>query len=68
MYRPVGETSVPVNIRVLVLPLNTVNVTFPLSVPVEFLGFANAPDSPCRTSGMPGPAGARGPLVPALLQ
>jgi len=68
MYRPVGETSVPVNIRVLVLPLNTVNVTFPLSVPVEFLGFANAPDSPCRTAGMPGPAGTRGPLVPALLQ
>ncbi len=77
MYRPAGETTVPIRIDLLSLrlgpieikvPLQTVNVTFPVSVPVEFLGFANAPDSPCRTAGMPGPAGARGPLVPALLQ
>jgi hypothetical protein len=35
---------------------------------VEFIGPANSPDSPCRTAGVPGGAGAIGPLVPALVQ
>lgn len=35
---------------------------------VEFLGSASSASSPCRTAGVPGGAGATGPLVPVLIQ
>ena len=37
-------------------------------VQVEYLGAANAPGSPCATSGSVGGPGSVGPLVPALFQ
>lgn len=33
---------------------------------VEYIGRANAADTPCRTTGLPGSAGGGGPLVPVL--
>ncbi|MFL6660934.1 MAG: pilus assembly protein TadG-related protein [Rhizobacter sp.] len=38
------------------------------TVYLEFRGNGSAASSPCRTSGLPGGAGANGPLVPTLVQ
>jgi hypothetical protein len=38
------------------------------AVRLEYAGLADAPGSPCATSGLPGGAGAVGPRVPALVQ
>jgi len=35
---------------------------------VEYIGPANAADTPCRTAGIPGSFGGGGPLVPVLIQ
>jgi hypothetical protein len=59
LYRPIGEDSIAVTLGLL---------TYKLSWAVEFLGFANAPDSPCRSHGLPGASTSLGPLVPALVQ
>ncbi|MCF8192030.1 MAG: hypothetical protein K9J04_04105 [Burkholderiales bacterium] len=59
LHRPIGEDA-----AVLGLAL----ITYKLSWALEFLGFANAADSPCRSHGTPGGASSLGPLVPALIQ
>lgn len=55
LYRPIGED-------------NDLVTTYKLSWAIEFLGFANAADSPCRSHGVPGSATSLGPLVPVLIQ
>jgi len=56
LYRPIGEDSV------------ALVANYKLSWAVEFLGFANAADSPCRSHGIPGSSTSLGPLVPVLVQ
>jgi Flp pilus assembly protein TadG len=60
LYRPIGER-------------NQNLALYKLSWAVEYLGLANAVDSPCRSWGTPGDvsntaSAAKGPLVPVLLQ
>lgn len=67
LYRPIGEANGSNLGSLLSISING-SPNYKLSAAVEFLSLASDADSPCRTAGMPGPAGARGPLVPALLQ
>jgi hypothetical protein len=71
LHRPIGLTSdqqLQSLLTLLGIRLGNSGSRLRLSIAVEFLGMADALDSPCRASGTPGATGATGPLVATLVQ
>jgi len=67
LYRPIGEADGSSLRTLLNISING-STNYKLSAAVEFLGLASDSDSPCRSSGPPGPSGSKGPLVATLVR
>jgi hypothetical protein len=60
--------TVPILEYACVLMLHPLDNDNTLTIYMEYVGLANAPGSPCASSGIPGGPGSTGPFVPGLVQ